>query len=323
MNNLIDKNSSLVELQELLAFKGWLKEAEVVEKVGKAGEGNMNVVLRLKTNQRSFIIKQSRPFVYKYQEISAPIERIITEQKFYRSLSNSHVKQHFPALLNSDKEDYLIMLSDIGDVEDLTNIYNAKKVSQSLLEELVLILEGIHYMRIKKFPSNLELRVLNHQHIFVLPYKENNGFDLDQIQPLLGDLSIKYKSNEQLIKQVAQLGEDYLKKGDTLIHGDYYPGSWLERDRFTYVIDPEFSFLGFSEFDLGVMAAHIVMATSDRNYTEVIFDMYSLPFKKKLARQIVGVEVIRRIIGLAQIPLTMSISDKEALLDWAVELILD
>ena len=52
-------------------------------------------------------------------------------------------------------------------------------------------------------------------------------------------------------------GERYLAEGSTLLHGDYYPGSWMTVDDAVFVIDPEFSFKGFPEFDLGVMLSLI------------------------------------------------------------------
>ena len=65
----ISINSSIVELTVLLTKYNILFENEDLLNVTKAGEGNMNVVLRIKTNRRSFIFKQSRPYVQKYQDI--------------------------------------------------------------------------------------------------------------------------------------------------------------------------------------------------------------------------------------------------------------
>ena len=54
----ISINSSIVELTVLLTKYNILFENEDLLNVTKAGEGNMNVVLRIKTNRRSFIFKQ-------------------------------------------------------------------------------------------------------------------------------------------------------------------------------------------------------------------------------------------------------------------------
>lgn len=46
---------------------------EVVEGVEREGEGNMNCVVRVMTSRRSFILKQSRPWVEKYPGFAAPL----------------------------------------------------------------------------------------------------------------------------------------------------------------------------------------------------------------------------------------------------------
>ena len=69
----------------------------------------------------------------------------------------------------------------------------------------------------------------------------DNGFDLNTIQNGLQELSLKYKDNEQLKRTVEKLGKLYLGIGRTLVHGDYYPGSWLKTKTGVKIIDPEFS----------------------------------------------------------------------------------
>ena len=44
------------------------------------GEGNMNYTLRVRTNGRSIILKQARPWVEKYPVIDAPDERAVVKQ---------------------------------------------------------------------------------------------------------------------------------------------------------------------------------------------------------------------------------------------------
>ncbi|MGS0526226.1 hypothetical protein ACU8V7_14710 [Zobellia nedashkovskayae] len=81
----IDTNTPLEELQNYLQSKEWLHTAEKLTAVEKPGDGNMNVVLRVITDQRSFILKQSRPYVQKYQQVEAPLDRITVEKKILPS----------------------------------------------------------------------------------------------------------------------------------------------------------------------------------------------------------------------------------------------
>jgi 5-methylthioribose kinase len=74
---------------------------------------------------------------------------------------------------------------------------------------------------------NTELRTLNYEHIFEYPFKEENGFNLDDIQDGLQELALPYKRC-RIKENIERLGSLYLSKGKYLLHGDYYPGSWLK-----------------------------------------------------------------------------------------------
>jgi 5-methylthioribose kinase len=151
----------------------------------------------------------------------------------------------------------------------------------------------------------------------VLPFLDANGFALDSIQPGLEELAAPFKTDTALKAVVSNLGERYLVPGTVLLHGDYYPGSWVQASGTVYVIDPEFSFAGFAEFDLGVMAAHLLMATMEPEVINQAFERYAGHYNRELAVQIAGTEILRRLIGLAQLPLVRSLEEKAYLLRMA------
>ena len=68
----LDISTPLPELQEYLRVREWLNSEENITTIEKPGEGNMNVVLRVVTDQRSFILKQSRPYVQKISTDHSP-----------------------------------------------------------------------------------------------------------------------------------------------------------------------------------------------------------------------------------------------------------
>ncbi len=322
MMNLIDIKTPKQSISDLLSRLGWITQEEI-QSITSPGEGNMNVVLRITTDQRTFILKQSRPFVQKYQDIPAPAERIDTEYQFYKAIKDPTLDAHVPQILNYDKSEHLIMMEDLGDCEDMTTIYTKREIETDQLEKLVRIIKRTHEKNAPgNFPINMALRQLNHQHIYVLPFLEDNGFQLDDIQEGLQELSLNYKKDDQLKSIINQLGEQYLSSGDTLIHGDYYPGSWISKRSDVYMLDPEFCFVGFKEFDLGVMIGHLILSTGDANYSMRVIDFYNSPIDVKLANQVAGVEIMRRLIGLAQLPLERSLSEKKELLRQAYDMIM-
>jgi 5-methylthioribose kinase len=319
----ISESSSFNSIEAYLSAKGWLKENEHIAKINKAGEGNMNVVLRVTTNLRSLILKQSRPYVQKYQNIPAPLDRISVEKAFYEAVQNGAIKQHFPTILGFDAASYLLALEDLGDCEDMSFIYDRRSITDHQMLLLVSIIKNIHATAPPSdFPDNLEMRQLNHQHIFILPFLEDNGFSLDDVQPGLQKISLPFKKDIVLKMEISKISDTYLSKGNTLLHGDYYPGSWMIKDESLYIIDPEFGFVGFAEFDIGVLAAHVIMASHDVTYLKKIEKLYGNFIDTTLTKKIAGIEMMRRLIGLAQLPFTRTLDEKQQLLLLSKNLIL-
>lgn len=319
---LIDLDTPIDLLEQSLQDLGWIEKERVLD-ISSAGEGNMNVVLRIKTTERSFILKQSRPYVQKYPSIPAPIERINVEVKFYKSLDNSQISTYLPDVLHYAPEHHLLMMKDLGDIKDMTSIYGTRSIEDITLKALVDIAYHTHTASLgMDFPPNLELRQLNHQHIFVLPYSSDNGFSLDDVQAGLQDLAKPYQDNQTLNSAIKEVGDKYMSDGSILIHGDYYPGSWMMSGKQIYVLDPEFAHLGYAEFDIGVMSAHIIIATHDPSYLDKIIALYAGELQTSDLRRMTGIEIFRRLIGLAQLPLTRSLEEKKELLDIAKQLVL-
>lgn len=326
---ILNANES-VELAHYLKKNQWLSDDETILSLSKPGEGNMNYVLRITTNLRTFIIKQSRAYVEKYPQIAAPEKRVVTEAAFYTKISNVvTVKQKMPELLGLDSENNILLLEDLGNANDYTELYDLEyKLSADVISVLVSYLNELHSgfekVQLDDELANLELRQLNFEHIFNYPFLEENGFDLNSIQEGLQELALPYKKDADLKKQVALLGSLYLSKGKYLLHGDYYPGSWLKTENSIKIIDPEFCYYGSREFDLGILLAHLYLTQQDQSLLTIVLEKYEAysELNVEFLNGFIGVEIMRRLIGLAQLPLKMDLKTKEDLLDFARTLIL-
>lgn len=301
----------------------FLNTDETLISLQKAGEGNMNLVFRAKTNQRSFIIKQAKPYVVKYPSIPAPLDRIETEYLFYQAIEKSQfLRKKSPKILHFIAGKHLLLMEDLGEIEDFSLIYKKPIIEELIVIELLAYLSNLHQIIGVDFPDNLAMRKLNHEHIFQIPFQEGNGINLDKIQPGLKKLARQVQDNQKLKDTVLILGKRYMQNSTTLIHGDFYPGSWMMGKSGLKIIDPEFSFAGDPEFDLGIMAAHLRLAgTAIDSYT-LMEQHYTNPLKIDLIKQWEGVEIIRRLIGVAQLPLIISLKAKEVLLNHATQQIL-
>lgn len=319
-----------VELEAYLKEQGWLQPEEKVSHVEIPGAGNMNFTLRVKTGARSFIIKQSRDYVEKYPQVAAPAQRVLRESDFYKLISEKEgLQRMMPKLTGLDTVNNVIAMEDLGAGNDFTFLYQEGEViSENDLESTISFLTNLHKSFDAKSSSlvitNTEMRQLNHEHIFIYPYLKENGLNLDDVLMGLEEAAQSYKSDENLKAEVQKLGKMYLADGHKLLHGDYFPGSWLKTNDGIKIIDPEFCFFGPPEFDLAVMVAHLKMADQPQTVIDKALSLYRThnAFDKSLQEKFTAIEILRRILGLAQLPLTVGLEKRKSLMAEARETLL-
>jgi 5-methylthioribose kinase len=148
--------------------------------------------------------------------------------------------------------------------------------------------------------------------MFDLPLREGNGLDLDAITPGLGDAAGDLIADRRYGAVVAGLGRRYLSDGTSLVHGDYFPGSWLKSADGVRIIDPEFCFLGDPEFDCGILAAHLTIAGGSSARLEMIALGENAPAQSRAGRR--GTQASRSCaaLGVAQLPIQHDIQRKQA-----------
>lgn len=316
--------------------------------VAKAGEGNMNLVLRVTMGEESLILKQSRPWVQKYPSIAAPEERILAETDFYRRVADgdSHVNhrvcEKVPRILASSPEHYLLAIEDLGAASDYSRLYQRGEVDRA--DAKVAFGEAIEWLtmlhRLPVFESEAssvgcdELRQLNHDHMFVIAMTDTPAIDLDSVCPGWTKASALIRQDRTLRRALVNLGQTYLdwqcprNRDKCLLHGDYYPGSWLHTDAGFRVIDPEFCFAGPPEFDLGILSAHRLFCDAGLGRESVMRDCESyqlladLSLDPLLVHRFAGAEMIRRLIGVAQLPLVADLAQRRRWLEIGHDLVI-
>lgn len=318
------------ELETYLKDQCWLKPEENIANTEKPGEGNMNFTLRVDTGKRTFIIKQSRNYVEKYPQVEAPEKRALKEAKFYELTSkNTHLKAMMPKLIAVDKVNNVLQLEDLGSGKDYTYIYKkGKTIPENDFSELMDFAAQLHTeitaKSVKNPVANRKMRKLNHEHIFLYPFMENNDIDLDAIMPGLAAVGDSVKKDKTLQERLKTLGDLYLADGNHLLHGDYFPGSWLKTNNGIKIIDPEFCFFGCAEFEIGVTIAHLRMADQPEKLVKMALNRYKERAKldENLCKKFTSAEILRRILGLAQLPLEIDLNKRKELVEEAREVIL-
>lgn len=329
---MVLKIDNLTEIESYLKDRKWINESDTILKVEKPGDGNMNFTLRVYLSSgKTCIIKQSKEFVEKYPSISAPANRSIIEGKFYEfTQANPKIKAFMPSLIGLDEVNNIIALQDLGASSDFSFLYKPnQKIEKEQVVEIISFLNELHIGFKDGFHppifENKEMRALNHEHIFVYPFMEENGFDLNDVLPGLQKEALLFKKDTELKSIIHNLGELYLSDGPCLLQGDFYPGSFLKTDMGIKIIDPEFCFFGFAEFDLGVFIAHLKLSEQNQEIIDLAYTSYEKreDFNMNLLNQFVGIEILRRIIGLAQLPLTSTLQTRVSLCEEAKKLLMN
>ncbi|MBM3845410.1 MAG: aminoglycoside phosphotransferase [Verrucomicrobia bacterium] len=318
------------ELDGYLRTLGLLTKGESILSVERAGEGNMNCVVRVRTDFKSIILKQSRPWVEKYPRIGAPFDRALQEIRFYRMVENQPaIASRMPALLLADPDNRLLCLEDLGTAGDCTKRGPDSPFTRQEMADVAHYLSSLHSLtapgEIREQFSNREMRELNHAHIFRIPLDPNNQLDLDAIVPGLKQESLKLTTREEFRAAARALGDDcYLREGTTLVHGDIFPGCWMMTDSGLRFVDPEFSFFGRAEIDVGVVMAHLRLSRQPPDREAWFLESYHPPsdYDPQLAARFAGVEIMRRVIGVAQLRLGGGVGFRRELLDQSSDLLL-
>jgi len=312
-------------IQKILVSLGVCEPNEAITGVTKAGEGNMNLVLRVATDRQSLIFKQARPWVEKYPGIAASDERIVSEIEFYRCISDaSEVRAAMPSILASAPQQRVMVMEDLGAASDYSALYQTGTDSaevNSVFRQAIDWVTQLHEVDLKKEHDIgcSGLLQLNHQHIFSIPLQDPPEIDLDEVCSGLTKASRALCADDSVKTKMEELGKIYLKGGGPLLHGDYYPGSWLKTESGFRVIDPEFCFCGPREYDLGVLAAHWIFCggeASDTTIDCVCADLTQV--SRPLIFGFAGAELIRRIIGVGQLPLDADLSRRAQWLECGV-----
>ncbi|MCZ6782873.1 MAG: phosphotransferase [Proteobacteria bacterium] len=312
----------LAGLRAYLGRAHWLKPGEEVRDCEHAGDGNMNLTLRVRTDRRSFILKQARPWVEKYPDIAAPWERSRFEQRFYARVAGiPGVASRMPELLGRDPEARVLLLEDLPDAQDLSPLYaeaGRAQIADAEIDELAAYLRALHDATDGPPDpelANRDMRALNHSHIYEIPLGPEAPVDLDALEPGLARTADELRADAAYRRAVAETGERYLQDGPCLLHGDYFPGSWLRSRHGLRVIDPEFGFCGDPEFDVGCAAAHLALAGQEPERALRFLESYGRALEPRWVARFAATEVMRRLIGVAQLPIPPSDGFRAELLD--------
>ena len=237
------------------------------------GDGNLNFVFIVKSlddDTKALIVKQAVPYLRCVGD-SFPLSRkrmsfeIRALQSYYDATPS-----YTPKIYEANEAMSLVVMEYLGThiimrqglIDRVVYPQFAEHISEFLAENLfktssLSLQSSAKRELIDQFNSNRELCKLTEDFVFTfgfMPHETNddNADDNETAQSLFDDMEFK--------KQVLKLKYKFMNQTDALLHGDLHTGSIMLNADETYVIDPEFAFVGPFGFDIGAVIGNLVLS---------------------------------------------------------------
>ncbi|BBG66026.1 5-methylthioribose kinase [Hydrogenimonas sp.] len=230
------------------------------------GDGNLNFVFvarSVKEPQKSLIVKQAVPYLRcAGEEYSLSRERMKFE---IRALQSYDI--HAPKIYHADEEMSLVVMEHLkshkilrkGLIQkeryDLFADHISTFLARTLFKTSSLYLQSDEKRALmERFNENRELCRLTEDFVFTFPYMQN---ETNHIEPGCEEEARELFEDYEFKQKVLGLKYIFMTQADALLHGDLHTGSIMVNEKETFVIDPEFAFVGPFGFDIGAVLANL------------------------------------------------------------------
>ena len=239
--------------------------------VEEVGDGNLNYVFIVRGPQGAVCMKQSPPFVrvigvdwpLSQNRTRIEADALVEQGKYCTSI--------VPSVLHFDEAGHTLVMQYIppphitlrkglveGSVYENLPGHLITFLSRTLFKTSYFSLDCKDFRALASKFANEDLCALTEQVVFSDPYfnAKNNRHN----SPHLDDLVERIRNNETLKLNATKMKSVFVEKKQALVHGDLHTGSILVSPESTYIIDPEFAFVGPIGFDIGKIIANLMMA---------------------------------------------------------------
>lgn len=240
-------------------------------RVREVGDGNLNLVFIVESDQGGLIVKQALPYVRLVGESwPLPLKRSFFE---YHALKRQAARDpgRVPEILHFDETQALVVMEFLTPHVILRHALIAGRMPPKIAQDLGLFTARTLFRgsdlsmtaRDRKadlalFADNVELCDITENLVFTDPYfaAELNRHTSPQLDGLVAQM----RADTELKMEAQRLKHMFAANAETLVHGDLHSGSIMVTDDDTRVIDPEFAFYGPMAFDVGMLFANFWMS---------------------------------------------------------------
>ncbi|MCK4713509.1 MAG: S-methyl-5-thioribose kinase, partial [Marinosulfonomonas sp.] len=236
----------------------------------EVGDGNLNLVFIVSSDQGSIIVKQALPYVRLVGDSwPLPLKRAFFE---YHALIRQAERDpdSVPAIFHFDEVQAIIVMEFFTPHIILRHSLMAGKKHDGMAKVLgqfcarTLFRGSDLSMDAAKrkadvalFVDSVELCDITETLVFSDPY-----FDAERNHhtPQLNELVAELRADVDLKVEAQHMKSKFCNNAETMLHGDFHTGSVMVTDTETKVIDPEFALYGPMGFDIGMLLGNFWMA---------------------------------------------------------------
>ncbi len=306
----------------------------------EVGDGNLNRVFRVLGGDGSVVVKQALPYL-KVAGEDWPLTRNRSRIERWALHEHERMAPGLvPEVVYFDEELSAIVLEDLDTYESWRELLIAGRptpgVAASIGRYSAAVLLGTSHVtqaseerkRLRSQFTYSELCLVTEELVFTAPYTTSTSNHYD---PGLEPFASALRHDTALRMAVAELRYAFRTRDEALIHGDLHTGSVLVGPDDSRVIDLEFAFFGPIGFDPGILLGNLVLSSiahaiqGHREYADLVRHYateYWRAFTEECRRvwqptepwfhrflagvladagRFAGVEMIRRMVGLAHV----------------------
>ncbi|WP_072681810.1 S-methyl-5-thioribose kinase [Arcobacter sp. LA11] len=268
---ILDKNNIIEYIHSIEEVKNYFNADDLY--IDEIGDGNLNYVFIIKSipnPKKALILKQAVPYLRCVgEEYPLSRERMTFEIRALEQFSKI-TSNYIPKLYDVNEDMSCVIMQYLGEhiimrqgMINKTLYPNfAEHIStflaQNLFKTSSLYLNSTEKRElIDKFNSNTELCKLTEDFVFTFAFMEHETNDEYSINH---NLAKELFEDSNFKKAVLGLKYKFMTQSDALLHGDLHTGSIMLNQEETFIIDPEFAFVGPFGFDIGALIGNLIMS---------------------------------------------------------------
>ena len=234
---------------DYLRQRGWIGEGPA--RIEPLTGGVSNIVLRVETPDRLFVLKQSRPQLRTRDAWFSDLERVYREQEVMQTLAPLLPPYTVPEVLFADRANYVFAMAHAP--------RGAKVWKQQLLDGDIDFAVGENAGRILGRIHEATAR----DSLLVDRFANRTVFVQLRVDPFYRRIQ---ERRPEVADAVAPLIERLMTAREALCHGDYSPKNILTHEHGFTLVDYETAHLGDPTMDLGFCLSHLLLKAVKRSH---------------------------------------------------------